>query len=99
PTHREDRGFWRAGDAGPTGALYRIRYGGRHRLASGQAALRPPLRFVLGIGPQASLPDGRGRQVAALHTRRGAAIPPHDERPSAAGLGAQYIRAVKAPRY
>jgi hypothetical protein len=70
--------------------INRVRRRCRHRLASRQAALRPGVRPVAGLGLQVPVSEGRLHQVGAFHARGTAAFDLHDVGAVAAGLGTQH---------
>jgi hypothetical protein len=73
-----------------SGPLHRVRRRCRHRLAPGQAALRPGVRPVAGLGVQVPVSQARLHQVGAFHARGSATFDLHDVGAVAGGLGTQH---------
>jgi hypothetical protein len=90
PDHREGRSFRRPRHPNWPSPLHRIRHRCRHRLAPGQAALRPRVRPVAGLRLQVPVSKDRLLQVGTFHARGSATFDLHDVGSVAGGLGTQH---------
>src|ERR1700722_14560624 len=88
--HREGRSFRRPRHPNWPSPLHRVRRRCRHRLAPGQAALRPGVRPVAGLRLQVPVSKDRLLQVGTFHARGSATFDLHDVGSVAGGLGTQH---------
>lgn len=87
------RDIWRPWSSYPADSLYRIRRGGRHRLAPRQVAFRRNIRLIAGIYLQVAVPQTGGRrELGSRHDRCRAPVALHDDRRVATNMGTQHSR-------